>query len=106
MDPFNQVVYWLLANSLGGLNRIKILNYLFKKPQNAHELSQNLDLDYKTIRYHLKILKQNDFIETAGNKYGKTYFISEKLMNHKKYFEKICKEYNILPTTGGTKKDE
>lgn len=103
MDSFNQVIYWLLANSLGGLNRIKILKDLFKKPQNAHELSQHLDLDYKTIRYHLKILKQNDFIETAGNKYGKTYFISETLTNHKKYFEKICKEYNSIHNNGGMK---
>ncbi|MDG6219505.1 MAG: winged helix-turn-helix domain-containing protein [Candidatus Thermoplasmatota archaeon] len=92
MDSFNQIIYWLLANSLGGQNRIKILNSLFKKPQNAHELSINLDIEYKTIRYHLKVLHNNNFIEIGGYGYGKTYFISDKLMQHKEYFDKLCKD--------------
>lgn len=92
MNPFNQILYWLLANSLGGNNRITILKGLFKKPQNAHELSQNLDIEYKTVRYHLNILKENGLIEIAGSGYGKTYFISEKLMKHREYFDTICKK--------------
>jgi DNA-binding transcriptional ArsR family regulator len=105
MESFNQVIYWLLANSLGGLNRIKILKDLFRKPQNANELSQQLGIDYKTIRYHLKVLEENGFIDTAGNKYGKTYFISEKLNDHKKYFEKIFDEYKISQNNDRVKKE-
>lgn len=92
MTSFNQVVYWLIANSIGGGNRIKILDELFRKPQNANELSENLGIDYKTIRYHLKVLKENDFIEIAGSGYGKTYFISETLMEHKDNYDKIKKD--------------
>ncbi|MBD3196158.1 MAG: ArsR family transcriptional regulator [Candidatus Lokiarchaeota archaeon] len=92
MASFNQVLYWLIANSIGGKNRVKIIDSLFKKPQNAHELSENLGIEYKTIRYHLKVLRENDFIEVAGSGYGKTYFISENLMKHKDYYNKICKE--------------
>ncbi len=92
MASFNQVLYWLIANSIGGGNRIKILDELFRKPQNANELSENLGIDYKTIRYHLKVLKENDFIEIAGSGYGKTYFISETLMEHKDNYDKIKKD--------------
>lgn len=94
MASFNQILYWLIANSIGGGNRIKILDELFRKPQNANELSENLSVDYKTIRYHLKVLKENDFIEIAGSGYGKTYFISETLMEHKEYYDKIKKDMN------------
>ena len=34
MDAFEKVLYWLIANSLGGLNRGRIINELFSKPQN------------------------------------------------------------------------
>ena len=94
MDPFNQVLYWLIANSLGGKNRIRILKCLFESPKNANEISQYLKIDYKTIRYHLKILKQNNLLETAGSGYGKTYFISNQLEENKYYFDKFCNKIN------------
>lgn len=89
MSSFNQVIYWLIANSIGGGNRAKIIGELLRKPQNAHELSENLSIDYKTIRYHLKVLKENDFVDVAGSGYGRTYFISERLMEHKEYYDRI-----------------
>ncbi len=91
MTSFNQVLYWLIANSVGGANRVKILDELFRKPQNANELSENCSIEYKTIRYHLKVLLENDFVDVAGSGYGKTYFISKRLIEHKEYFEKISR---------------
>jgi predicted transcriptional regulator len=92
MTSFNHVLYWLLANSMGGKNRVKIIEELFRKPQNANELSKNLSIEYKTIRYHLKIMMENNLIEVAGSGYGKTYFVSDNLKNHKDYYKKILKE--------------
>lgn len=92
MTAFRNVLYWLLVNSLGGKNRIIILNELFKNPSNTHELSQNLDIEYKTVQYHLKVLEENNLIESAGKKYGKTYFITDKLMENKQYFNTIYKK--------------
>jgi predicted transcriptional regulator len=89
MVAFRNVLYWLLVNSLGGKNRIKILNELFQNPSNTHELSKNLDIEYKTVQYHLQVLEDNNLIESAGKKYGKTYFITDKLTENKKYFDEI-----------------
>ena len=89
MGSIKNILYWLIANSLGGLNRGRILNELFKKPENANELSNSLNIDYKTIRYHLEILINNNLIESAGPGYGKTYFITEELMKNKRYFYDI-----------------
>jgi predicted transcriptional regulator len=92
MAPIKNVLYWLLANSLGGFNRGRILEELFKKPQNANELSKNLDLEYKTVRYHLKVLLENNIITSVGGGYGKTYFPSEEIEKNKDVFDEIWNE--------------
>ena len=61
MSSIKNVLYWLIANSLGGTNRGRILEELFKKPQNANELSNNLKLEYKTVRYHLTVLEEKEY---------------------------------------------
>lgn len=98
MDSVRNVLYWLIANSLGGFNRGRILEEIFHKPQNANELSKNLEIEYKTIRYHLKVLEDNGIITSVGGGYGKTYFPSEMLEANKQYFveiwDKIGKKLN------------
>ena len=89
MGSFRNVLYWLIANSLGGVNRGRILTELFKKPQNANEISNNLKLEYKTVRYHLKVLEENKIITSVGGGYGKTYFPSEQIEENKQDFEEI-----------------
>jgi len=89
MSSIKNVVYWLIANSLGGINRGRILIELFNKPQNANELSKNLEVEYKTIRYHLKVLEENALITSVGGGYGKTYFPSEELEQNKSIFHEI-----------------
>ena len=92
MGMIKNVLYWLLANSLGGFNRGRILEELFKKPQNANELSNNLNLEYKTVRYHLKVLEENKLIISVGGGYGKTYFPSEELEQNKHIYLQIWDE--------------
>jgi predicted transcriptional regulator len=98
MDSLKNVIYWLIANSLGGYNRGRILVELFSKPQNANELSKHLEIEYKTIRYHLKVLEENGIITSVGGGYGKTYFPTEALETNKQHFieiwDKIGKKSN------------
>ena len=89
MSSLKNVLYWLIANSLGGINRGRILIELFNKPQNANELSKNLNVEYKTIRYHLKVLEENSLITSVGGGYGKTYFPSDELEENKIIFHEI-----------------
>ena len=92
MDPIKNVLYWLLANSLGGTNRGRILENLFKKPQNANELSNNLNLEYKSVSDHLKVLEENKLITSVGGGYGKSYFPSDELEQNKHIFLQIWDE--------------
>ena len=92
MSSIRNVIYWLIANSLGGLNRGRVIEELFKKPQNANELSNNLNVEYKTVRYHLKVLEENKLITSVGGGYGKTYFPSDELEQNRHIFLKIWDE--------------
>jgi len=67
----------LLTGTRGGLNRIQILKHLKENPVNANKLAVDLNLDYKTIQHHLKVLEQNGLI-VSSNKgaYGNVYFLS------------------------------
>ena len=89
MESLKNVLYWLIANSLGGFNRGRILEEIIQKPQNANELSKNLDIEYKTIRYHLKVLEENGIITSVGGGYGKTYFPSENFKGNIEHFTEI-----------------
>ena len=59
MHGVKRLLWWLLAGSAGGVNRGRIIDELFSQPHNANDLSNVLNLDYKTIRYpgHCKSFK-------------------------------------------------
>jgi len=47
MRAVKKLLVWILASSVGGFNRARILQELIKKPRNANELATILDLNYK-----------------------------------------------------------
>ncbi len=90
MKQIKRLLYWLLSTS-GGVNRGRIIELLREKPMNAHEISDALKLDYKTVRHHLRVLEKNNLVTSAGG-YGKMYFISEMLEANMEYFDEIWDE--------------
>jgi DNA-binding transcriptional ArsR family regulator len=79
-----------MAGSKGGKTRSRILLALHARPSNAHQLSEQLSLDYTTIRHHLETLKKYQLIITQGEGYGNLYFLSDKLEKNLPDFEEIC----------------
>jgi DNA-binding transcriptional ArsR family regulator len=49
---------------------------------NANQLAERLEMDYKTVRHHLKVLLQNRMIVEQGEGYGTMYFVSPELEQH------------------------
>lgn len=85
-----RLLWFLFAGTRGGDNRIKILDLLIKKPLNINKISEDLQLDYKTIQHHIRILEKNNLVTKVGDKYGILYFISN-------YMEKnIDSYYSIM----------
>ena len=69
----------LFLESKGGINRSRIVNFLNKRPSNIYQISEGLNLNYKTVQHHLRMLKENNVIQCDdAKKYGALYFISEE----------------------------
>jgi DNA-binding transcriptional ArsR family regulator len=90
-----KLLWWLIAGSPGGPNRARILMEIHNRPSNAHQLSERLNLNYKTVRHHLKILEDNGMIVSAGKKSGvKLFFLSDEMIKNYDIFDRINSEQN------------
>jgi DNA-binding transcriptional ArsR family regulator len=74
-----KVLWWLIGGTRGGRNRVRIIRTLEREPMNANQLASDLDLNYKTIRHHLDMLEKNDVVESVGEGYGDTYFLTDRM---------------------------
>jgi predicted ArsR family transcriptional regulator len=90
--PLKYLLGWLIAGTRGGLTRAKIIEALKEAPQNANQLANTLKMDYRTIRHHLEVLEKNRLIVSAGEEYGKTYFLSSLMEENYALFEEILKK--------------
>ena len=86
-------LWWLIAGSKGGENRARIIKELNNRPYNVNQLAEKLYLDYKTVRYHIDILEENDIVESTGKKYGALYFLKNKMETEYNVFLDIWKEF-------------
>ena len=65
------LLWWLIAGTRGGVNRARIINELNSRPYNINQLAKNLNLDYKTVKHHIDVLKKHDIINSSEKKrYG------------------------------------
>jgi predicted transcriptional regulator len=79
----------LFVGSRGTTNRIRIISVLRNMPRNRNQLSIELDLDYKAIQHHLKVLEKNNLVITTGNRYGLTFCVSSLFENNEFVFDEI-----------------
>jgi len=83
------VLGWLIAGTRGGATRARIIMALKEAPRNANQLANLLEMDYRTIRHHLRVLEKNRIIVSAGDRYGVTYFLSPQIEENYALFEEI-----------------
>ena len=89
-DPDARPLLWFLfAGSRGGDNRIKIIDFLKKRPYNINQLADALGVDYKLVQHHIGVLERNNMVTKAGEKYAVLYFISNYLEANIEAFNEI-----------------
>ncbi len=86
-------LWWLITGSKGGENRARIILELKNRPYNANKLAEKLSLDYKTIRHHIDVLKENNIVESTGEKYGALFFLSGEMEKDYDTFIEIWEEF-------------
>jgi predicted transcriptional regulator len=91
--PLKYVLGWLIAGTRGGVTRAQIILALKETPKNANQLANLLEMDYRTIRHHLRVLEKNRIITSAGDRYGLTYFLSPEMEMNYVLFEEIWNKF-------------
>ena len=73
------LLFFLFTSTRGGYTRLRIIIHLLEKPYNTHQLAQVLDLDYKAVQHHMKVLQKNNMVLKIGEKYGAIFHLSNFL---------------------------
>lgn len=87
-----KALWYLLVGTRGGQSRVQLIRAIEERPRNANQLSEVVDLDYNTVRYHLDTLLEHDVVEKGGDDYGALYFLTDRFEHHREEFETITEE--------------
>src|SRR5881628_3152413 len=86
------LLWYVLAGSRGGPNRGRIINLLRREPYNVNKLSEALHVHYRVAEHHIKALEKNKLVSSAGERYGKLYFLSPEMEAHLPIFDEIWRQ--------------
>ena len=74
-----KLLLYLFTSTRGGLSRLRIIIHLLEQPCNTHQLAKKLDLDYKAVQHHMRVLEKNNMVSKIGEKYGAIFHLSNFL---------------------------
>jgi DNA-binding transcriptional ArsR family regulator len=74
-----KLLLYLFTGTRGGFTRLRIIMLLLETPYNTHQLAQQLDLDYKAVQHHMKVLEKNNLVSKLGERYGAIFSLSNFL---------------------------
>jgi len=86
---WKRLLWYVLAGSRGGPNRGRIINLLRREPYNINKLAEALHVHYRVAEHHIRALEKNHLVSSAGEKYGKLYFLSPEMEAHLPLFDEI-----------------
>jgi DNA-binding transcriptional ArsR family regulator len=77
-----KLLLFLFTSTRGGYTRLRIILLLLQKSYNTHQISQELQLDYKAVQHHMQVLEKNNLVIKTGKKYGAIFHLSYFLEIH------------------------
>ena len=86
---WKRLLWYVLAGSRGGPNRGRIINLLRREPFNVNRIAEALHVHYRVAEHHVRALEKNHLIASAGEKYGRLYFLSPEMEAHLHIFDEI-----------------
>ncbi len=88
-----RVLWYLIAGTRGGYNRARIVQLLARRPANAHQIAEELGLNYKTVTHHLELLQRHEVVvKGVDEAYGSPYFLTKMMEHNLPVLEEILDE--------------
>lgn len=89
-EDLRRLLWYLLGATRGGEMRARLIHELHAQPGNMNQLSKRLGVEYRTIQHHIEVLKKNSLVDSAGERYGLTYFLTPWMEAHIEVFDELC----------------
>lgn len=99
-------MWHLFVGTRGGIQRARLVRLIETRPYNANELATAVGLDYKTIRYHLRVLVDNDVLIASEERYGTLYFWSASMVDNREGWRQIWESVEKNPMIGAGQGEE
>jgi DNA-binding transcriptional ArsR family regulator len=74
-----KLLLYLFTGTRGGFTRLRIIMLLLQRPYNTHQLAKEMNLDYKAVQHHMRVLEKNNLVSRVGEKYGAIFHLSNFL---------------------------
>ena len=100
-----KALWYLLAGTRGGPNRVRLIRAIADRPRNANQLAEHVGLDYNTVRHHLDMLLEHDVVERSGEEYGALYFLTDRFERHRETFEQITERMDVEAAAAGAESE-
>jgi len=62
---------------------------------NLNQLANELDLQYKAVQHHVRILLNSSIIISSGEGYGTVYILHPWFKHHIEIFDEVCQSIGI-----------
>ena len=72
--------------------RARLIQALRTQPGNMNQLANRLGVEYRTIQHHIEVLKKNALVDSTGEHYGLTYFLTPWMEAHIEIFDDLCQK--------------
>jgi predicted transcriptional regulator len=89
-QDLRRLLWYLLGATRGGEMRARLIHALLVQPGNMNQLAKRLGVEYRTIQHHIEVLKKNSLVDSTGERYGLTYFLTPWMEAHIEIFEELC----------------
>ena len=92
-DPeLRRLLWFLLGGKRGGENRARIIQIVGARPKNINQLANELDLQYKAVQHHVRVLVSSSVLISSGDRYGTVFMLSPWFERHTEIFEEVCEK--------------
>ena len=93
MSNLKQTISYLLLGESGGQNRVRIIELLKNRAYNTNQLSEELNLNYRTVKYHTDKLQKYNMIHASElDAYGHVYFLTPEMEENMDYYNEVVRK--------------